>query len=214
MRPYIIADNQHITREGIVSVLTKNEPDVSIFPATGKAELLQGLMELSEPVVVLDYALMDFQSAHQLLNMMAGSPEASWLLFFDELSEQFLRQVLISAPELSAVSKHDPLCSISAALKAVQNRERYVCELAGDILNKGIPPVKVPDVLTAAEKSVLREIALGKTTKEIAVEKFLSFHTINTHRRNIFRKLDVNNAQEAVRYAIKAGIIDFAEYYI
>jgi len=69
-------------------------------------------------------------------------------------------------------------------------------------------------LLTASEKVILKEIALGKTTKEIAAEKNLSFHTINSHRKNIFRKLGVNNAHEATRYAMRAGIVDVAEYYI
>jgi DNA-binding NarL/FixJ family response regulator len=61
---------------------------------------------------------------------------------------------------------------------------------------------------------VLHEIARGKTTKEIAFEQHLSFHTINTHRKNIFSKLEVNNVHEAIKYAIRAGIIDLTEYYI
>ncbi|MEO5160076.1 LuxR C-terminal-related transcriptional regulator, partial [Bacteroides ovatus] len=52
------------------------------------------------------------------------------------------------------------------------------------------------------------------TTKEIAAEKNLSFHTINSHRKNIFRKLGVNNVHEATKYAMRAGIVDLAEYYI
>ena len=56
--------------------------------------------------------------------------------------------------------------------------------------------------------------ATGKTTKEIAAERNLSFHTVNSHRKNIFRKLGVNNSHEATKYAMKAGIVDLVEYYI
>jgi DNA-binding NarL/FixJ family response regulator len=69
-------------------------------------------------------------------------------------------------------------------------------------------------MLTASEQLVLHEIAKGKTTKEIAFERNLSFHTINTHRKNIFRKLEVNNVHEAIKYALRTGIIDLTEYYI
>jgi DNA-binding CsgD family transcriptional regulator len=55
---------------------------------------------------------------------------------------------------------------------------------------------------------------MGKTTKEIAYEQNLSFHTINTHRKNIFRKLEINNVHEAIKYALRAGIIDLSEYCI
>ena len=52
------------------------------------------------------------------------------------------------------------------------------------------------------------------TTKEIAEKRFSSFHTVNTHRKNIFRKLSVNNANEATRYALRLGLINPAEYSI
>ena len=52
------------------------------------------------------------------------------------------------------------------------------------------------------------------TTKEIAQKRFSSFHTVNTHRKNIFRKLAVNNVHEAIKFALRAGLVDSAEYYI
>ena len=71
---------------------------------------------------------------------------------------------------------------------------------------------KVP--LTKTETEILRDIALGMTTKEIAEKRFSSFHTVNTHRKNIFRKIEVNNVHEATKYAIKSGLVDTADYYI
>ena len=68
--------------------------------------------------------------------------------------------------------------------------------------------------LTKTETDVLIAIAQGMTTKEIAEKRFSSFHTINTHRKNIFRKLGVNNVHEATKYALRAGLIDAADYYI
>ena len=68
--------------------------------------------------------------------------------------------------------------------------------------------------LTRTETEILKDIALGMTSKEIADQRFSSFHPINTHRKNIFRKLGVNNAHEATKYALPAGLIDAAEYYI
>ena len=69
-------------------------------------------------------------------------------------------------------------------------------------------------VLTKTETEILIDIANGMTTKEIAERRFSSFHTVNTHRKNIFRKLKVNNVHEATKYAIRAGLIDTAEYNI
>lgn len=68
--------------------------------------------------------------------------------------------------------------------------------------------------LTPTETEILRDIALGLTTREIAEKRYSSFHTVNTHRKNIFRKISVNNVHEATRYALRAGLVDSAEYYI
>ena len=68
--------------------------------------------------------------------------------------------------------------------------------------------------LTKTETEILKDIALGMTTKETAEKRFSSFHTVNTHRKNIFRKLGVNNVHEATKYALRAGLVDSAEYYI
>lgn len=99
-------------------------------------------------------------------------------------------------------------------------KERFICNhvsnllLAGNGSSSPTHPTIKDDLLTTAERSILKEIALGKTTKEIAAERNLSFHTVNSHRKNIFRKLGVNNAHEATKYAMKAGIVDLVEYYI
>lgn len=69
-------------------------------------------------------------------------------------------------------------------------------------------------VLTATETDILKLIARGKSVKEIAAERISSVHTIVTHKKNIFRKLGVNNVYEATRYALRAGLVELVEYYI
>jgi DNA-binding NarL/FixJ family response regulator len=214
IRPHILADNQDITCEGLASLILKDEPNTLIVYIPTVKRLLGALRQYPDAVVVLDYTLFDFESEQQMLNLMAGSRETSWLLFSDEPGEHFLRYVLLSDRSISVVTKSDSVEAIEEALLCVRNRETYICDIAGEILKKGVPTLKVTDTLTASEKSVLHEIALGKTTKEIAWEKNLSFHTVNTHRRNIFRKLNVNNVHEAVKYALKSGVVDLMEYYI
>ena len=75
-------------------------------------------------------------------------------------------------------------------------------------------PADERDVLSVREREILVLLAQGLSNKEIADRLFLSVYTVMTHRKNIFRKLRVNNAQEAVRYALRAGIVDPLEYYI
>jgi DNA-binding NarL/FixJ family response regulator len=214
MNVFILADNQDITSEGLISLLQKLYGNGNVVTVGSCRELQEQLKIFPEAVVVLDYTLFDFNSVHQFINTKTGAQKSSWLLFSDELGELFLRQVLLSDPTISIVMKHDSAKQITEALQTVSTGGVYLCETAASILDGEVPKPTVPDILTATEKMILREIASGKMTKEIAFEKNVSFHTVNTHRKNIFRKLEINNVHEATKYALRAGLIDLSEYSI
>ena len=214
VRNYIVADNQDITRIGLISLLREMDAGAVIAEVSTCRELLESLRTSTCPVVIVDYSLFDFISANHLINMKIGAKGSSWLLFSDEPGEHFLRQLLLADPSISVVMKHSTKAQINEALAQVIAGEVYWCDFAESVMRTGVPTEKVPDQLTPAEKNIVREVALGKTTKEIAPEKFLSFHTVNAHRRNIYRKLGVNSVNEVTRYALQAGLIDLMEYYI
>jgi len=211
MKVCIVADNQFVTRMGLTAILNANTTDTVIY-ADSVSRLQEMLVTHPRAMVILDYTLFDFKSTDQMLNLRNFAQESNWLLFSDELSPQFIRQVLVNTPELGIVMKNDSQQDIETAIETVAKGGTYVCEPARQLLRDKNEDLRVE--LTATEKLVLHEIALGKTTKEIAFEKNLSFHTVNTHRKNIFRKLEINNVHEAIRYAIRAGIFDVAEYYL
>jgi DNA-binding NarL/FixJ family response regulator len=213
MTPFILADNQYITRAGVAAVLERMALAGTVVEALSSAGLMSALARFPGAVVVLDYTLFDFTDV-QMMNARLRYNRSPWILFSEELSRHFLRQVLLSGQRFSVVMKGDPGEEIVAALTRAARDEVYLCEHAERLLREGIPSLDLPGTLTASERAVLHEIALGKTTKEIAFEQCLSFHTINTHRKNIFRKLGVNNVHDAIKHALRAGIIDLAEYYI
>lgn len=220
MREFIIADNQDITKAGIMFLLSRQKDTALLLEADNKAELIQQLRLHPGAVVILDYTSFDFVSSDELIVLHERFKEADWLLFSDELSIGFLRQVLFSSMSFGVVLKDNSKEEILTALQCASRKERFICNHVSNLLLSGnsqtslLHPIQQNDLLTPAERSILKEIALGKTTKEIAVERNLSFHTINSHRKNIFRKLGVNNAHEATKYAMKAGIVDLVEYYI
>ncbi len=220
MREYIIADNQDITKAGMMFLLSKQKDTSLLLEADNKAELIQQLRLHPTAVVILDYTLFDFSGTEELIVLHERFKEADWLLFSDELSMTFLRQVLFSSMAFGVVMKDNSKEEIFSALQCATRKERFICNYVSNLLlsSNGMPtpthPAIKDDLLTPAERSILKEIALGKTTKEIAIERNLSFHTVNSHRKNIFRKLNVNNAHEATKYAMKAGIVDLVEYYI
>ena len=220
MREFIIADNQDITKAGMMFLLSRQKDTALLLEADNKAELIQQLRLHPGAGVILDYTSFDFVSSDELIVLHERFKEADWLLFSDELSIGFLRQVLFSSMSFGVVLKDNSKEEILTALQCASRKERFICNHVSNLLLSGnsqtslFHPIQQNDLLTPAERSILKEIALGKTTKEIAVERNLSFHTINSHRKNIFRKLGVNNAHEATKYAMKAGIVDLVEYYI
>lgn len=200
-------------------LLSQQKDTALLLEADNKVELIQQLRLHPGAVVILDYTLFDFTDSDELIVLHERFKEADWLLFSDELSVGFLRQVLFSSMAFGIVLKDNSKEEILTALQCASRKERFICNHVSNLLlardNRSPTPHSVQDaLLTPAERSILKEIALGKTTKEIAAERNLSFHTVNSHRKNIFRKLSVNNAHEATKYAMKAGIVDLVEYYI
>ena len=212
----LLADNQDITKAGIRYLLSRISQELIVTEIKNKKGLISQLQQDERCAVILDFTSMDIESVDELLVIQSRFTKTEWLLFSYELSEEFIRRAILSSNKFSIVMKDGEAEEISFALHNVLRCERYICRYASDLLlreQKHDEP-KEKDLLTPTEKEILKEIALGKTTKEIAAERCLSFHTVNTHTKNIFRKLEVNNVHEATKYAMRAGIIDAAEYCI
>ncbi|NLI99607.1 MAG: response regulator transcription factor [Bacteroidales bacterium] len=214
MNHYILADNQDITRIGLISLVKEVNDRAQIVEAADYSELQSLLRAYPRSVVVVDYSLFNFMSINHFLNMKSGAKESVWLLFSYEPEEYFLRQILLADPTFSVVLKQSSGTQVKDALGSIAAEDVYWCDYAESVMKARFTKEESPGPLTASEKVILREIALGKTTKEIAFKKNLSFHTVNTHRRNIYQKLGVNSMNEATRFALQAGLIDLMEYYI
>ena len=214
MRNYIIADNQELTRFALESLLQKNE-ETAVFRAFDKAGLVALLKEHESAVVLLDYTLFDFADEDQLLIISERFNLSDWILISDELTPQFMRRVVYSSHQFSVVFKDGPLSEVKDALQAVDRHTRYLSQRALEaIITQQQEEDKADNLLTQTETEIVKAIAQGKTTKEIAAERFSSIHTVTTHRKNIFRKLGINTAHEAVKYALRAGLVDPSEFYI
>lgn len=216
MRTLIIADNQEITKAGILYLSDKMSGFSLTTEASDKQELLQLLTLYPNAVVMLDYTLFDLTGADELIILSDRFKQSEWILFGDDLSEDFLRRVFFGSERISLILKIDPLETIRMSLQTVLGSERFVSPHIKSLFSHLQPnrEVKEHPILTTTEREILKSIAQGRTTKEIAAERFSSVHTIATHRKNIFRKLEVNNIHEATKYALRAGIIDAADYYI
>ena len=214
MRNYIIADNQELTRFALESLLQNNE-GTTVYRAFDRAGLVALLKEHESAVVLVDYTLFDFADEDQLLIIAERFSLSDWILISDDLTPQFIRRVVYSSHQFSVVFKDGPLSEVREALNAVSRHTRYLSQRALEtIITQQQEEEKADSILTQTETEIVKAIAQGKTTKEIAAERFSSIHTVTTHRKNIFRKLGINTAHEAVKYALRAGLIDPSEFYI
>ena len=214
MGKFILADNQELTRFALESLLKKDEENV-VYKASDKAGLVELLKEHESAVVILDYTLFDFSDEDQLLIVAERFSLSDWILVSEELTPRFLRRMVYSSHQFSIIFKDGPLQEVREALEAVGRHQRFISQRALEvIISQHNEEEEKPSVLTATEVEIVKAIAQGKTTKEIANERFSSIHTITTHRKNIFRKLGINTAHEVVKYALRAGLIDSSEFYI
>lgn len=217
MRNIILADNQDITKEGCKSILEKQFELYQFTEVSGKVELISQIHLKPNSLIVLDYTLFDFQSINDLLILEAKFDQINWILFSDELSDLFLTTLLFNTKSFSVILKDSSKEEIITAFKEVFSNNRFISSHVSNILlsnslSREKQPIK--KILTLTEQDILKEMALGKSTKEISIKRNVSIHTVMTHRKNIFRKIEVNNVHEATKYAMKAGIVDLAEYYI
>ena len=214
MQNIIIADNQDITRAGMAYVLS-TRGDVASQVASNKSELILRLTDCPEAVVILDYTLFDISSTSDLMNIGQRFPLSHLILWSEDLSIDFIHSLVNASSRISVLMKGARMSEIEQCLDYVLCGNRFLCQHATNMI---LAPEYVLDKeriqLTKTEVEILKEIATGMTTREIAEKRFSSFHTVNTHRKNIFRKLGVNNVHEAIRYAMRSGLVDAAEYYI
>jgi len=209
----ILADNQDITRAGLQYILQSIEESV-VHYSPDKASMVELLKQHPVAAVVMDYTMFDINDVEEMIILAQRFPQVHWVVFSEDLSLDFVRRLAASLSQVSVLLKESPLNEIRECLIQSMNRHRFFCQRITEMLftQNVVEEEKVK--LTKTESEILKDIALGMTTKDIAEKRFSSFHTVNTHRKNIFRKIGVNNIHEATKYALRAGLVDSAEYYI
>jgi len=210
----VIADSQFLVTESLKLLLTNSGNFAVCKVVTEKNELIKALKQEDIALVILDHALIDIGSITELREIKSSFPDLRILVISNAVSKAELVELNsagINNVILKTVGREELFEALEATLKA----KKYFSNELLDLLFES--PEKKPDEsgqLTVSEIEIVRLIADGLTTKEIASRKFISFHTVISHRKNIFRKLGVNSISELIMYSIKAGWIDTIEYHI
>lgn len=212
----LIADSQFLVVEALKSLIDNDQNYLLAGSASTQNELFKLLEKSNVELLITDFANIDYDGLDDLKTIKNKYPQLAILILTNSISKQEfseLNKLGIKNIIYKTADKDEIFSAIESTLKS---KKFYSDEILDMFLDLGDPKSvpEDPKTLTPSEIEIVKLIADGLTTKEIASKRNISYHTVNTHRKNIFRKVEVSNASELIMLAIKAGWIDNIEYYI
>jgi len=207
----LLADDHNIVREGLMSLLEK-EPDIDIVAmADNGRTAVQLAGEMKPNVAVLDIAMPEMNGIEATRRISQDVPEIKVLALSMHSARRFVTEAL-SAGAKGYLLKDCAAEELVRAIRTVAANETYLSpKVAGLIVKDYLKhsPDSAPSAesfLTNREREILQLIAEGESTKEIAFKIGVSIKTVETHRQQIMKKLNLHSVAELTRYAIREGI--------
>jgi DNA-binding NarL/FixJ family response regulator len=203
----LMADDHSLIRQGL-RLLLEDQPDMSVVgEARDGREAIDKTLELKPDVLILDIAMPILGGLEAAREIAHHRPRTRILGLSVRRDAAYAREMLRAGAYgyLTKEASHDELVS---AIRSVRDGETVVSRLLSTGLTRdGRPGVTTPvERLTVREREILRRIAEGATNKDIASELSLSVHTVDAHRGNIMKKLDLHSSGEIVRFAVRHGL--------
>jgi len=212
----IIADSQYLVVEALKSLIGNDERYILAGVAETQNDLYKLLDNAKSGLLITDFSNIDYDGLEGLKNVRDKYPHISILILTNTITKtEFagLTKVGIKNIIYKSADKEEIFNAIESTLKSKKYYSDEILDLFLDF-NENRYAIEDPKHLTSSEIEIVKLIADGLTTKEIAARRNISYHTVNTHRKNIFKKVDVSNASELTMHAIKSGWINNIEYYI
>jgi len=176
-------------------------------------EALRKAEELQPDVMVLDISLPLLNGLEVTRQIMKRNPEIKILILTMHTSEEFVFESLRAGACGYIIKKAVPEELIAAIHAVSQGYSYFSPEISRIVRDRLVitPPPKsettLQQVLNEREREVLQLVAEGRSSREIAGMLFLSVKTVESHRSNIMKKLDLHSVRELIKYAISQGII-------
>jgi DNA-binding NarL/FixJ family response regulator len=207
----VIADDHAIVRAGLYALLSA-QPDMQVVAeASSGAEALAALATHRPAVLLLDLSMPDLDGVETITRARAAAPHTRILVLSMHATRDHVRPA-IRAGAHGYVVKGSGLDDLARALRAVARGERFVDAAIADLADvtgdaRDDASIDPADRLTPREREVLRRVAAGRTNRMIADELGLSPKTVDAHRTNLMRKLDLHDAQAVTRFALRHGLL-------
>lgn len=207
----LIADDHALVRAGIRALVEKIE-GVTVIAEAGKGSEAMALIDEHQPdLVLLDITMPDGNGFDVLQHVSQSSPETRVIvLTVHEAGEYAIRALREGAAGF--LPKSAASTELEQAIQTVLKGEVYISpETSRKTLleyGKGVTKRDQLETLSPRQREVLRLIAEGRTTKQIAQMLKISVKTVETHRAQLMERLDIHDVAGLVRYAIIVGLIE------
>ncbi|MEI6784549.1 MAG: response regulator transcription factor [Verrucomicrobiota bacterium] len=208
----LIADDHEMIRQGLRRVLGTHPHWEICGEAVNGREAVEQAQQLKPDVVVLDLSMPHGSGLVATRAIRKALPQTEVLILTMHDSEQMIREVL-AAGARGYLLKSDAGTLLLAAVESVSRSKPFFTPKAGDLMLRdllapGQGGAAAPSELTAREEQVLKLIAEDLSSKEIANKLGLSVKTVETHRVNLMRKLNLHSVSAVVRYVLtRSGIV-------
>jgi DNA-binding NarL/FixJ family response regulator len=204
----VLAEDHESVRQGLRALLsTKDDIDVVGDAPTGRVAL-DRIRELQPKIAVLDLSMPEMNGLAATRAIKETMPQVEVIALTRHADDAYVQE-LLSAGVSGYVLKQSPVEELLKAIRAVAKGERY---LDGSLVTRNTkaylsrystagsrPPI------TEREASVLRLMAIGHSNKEIATALDIAVKTVEVHKANAMRKLNLRGRIDVVRYAVLSG---------
>ena len=212
-RNIVIADNSELILNGLRSILQPLSGE-GIVSFTKYAPLKEYLKATKNILLIIDYTSKGF-SLNKVVELKNKYPKMLVMALTPYTNAQTIVQAVEAGIE-SHIKKECSVQEIKDAFNATRGGTRFFCnDIVAQMRKENINPKNIdfksldpnPVSLSDRELQIIRFIAEGYTNSQIAAIVYLSNHTVNTHRKNIMKKLGVNNTAGIVMYAVKEQMV-------
>lgn len=207
----LLVDDHRMMREGLRAVLARDPAIEVVAEAENGRMALEVVRSLSPDIVVMDIAMADLNGIDATRQIVARYPEVK-VIALSVYADQRYVLAMLQAGAWGYVVKAAAGEELLRAIRAVAKNQKYISpEITGTLIDGSLGRTRVPEepsgpLLGAREREVLQLLAEGKTSAEIAAALHISLSTVEAHRRNIMKKLDLHSIAELTKYAIRAGL--------
>jgi DNA-binding NarL/FixJ family response regulator len=208
----LIADDHKIMLAGLRSILEKQTDFEVVGEADNGRKAVQMAQEKKPDVVVMDVSMPDLNGIEATKQIIESLPETRVIALSMHSDKRFVMGML-RAGASGYLLKDCASQELANAIVQVARGKKYLSpEITGVVINDFLLGDSSEEVAIAAsqlsprEREVLQLIAEGWSTKQIASHLYVSIKTIETHRRQIMKKLDLHSIADLTKYAIREGL--------